>query len=247
MANTSILKAFERMWQHITTAIADVVNNSWSLSRDTAIPSGADLNTYLSIGNYSCRSHTIATTLTNSPTTQAFSMKVYASLGFTDSSGSNYITQEIIPMNPTVATRIRRLCTSTDGGSTWTYGTWVTDLTSANWSAYVEQSSGGSGGSGMVREFSSGYISVSTYSYDGIESKFYMVTLKNTNDGTFKTVVIDYRSAIDISGSKNIVDFHSANGTWSGYTQLQLSVENNKVTITSTHEEYPIAFVCGYY
>ena len=47
----------------------------------TAIPSSANLNTYTTPGNFSCAANATASTLTNCPTTNAFSLNVYAAAG----------------------------------------------------------------------------------------------------------------------------------------------------------------------
>lgn len=58
----------------------------------TAIPENADLNsaTYQTLGNYYCKQNVIAATLTNCPTTKAFTMKVF------NSTGTGYVAQLII-------------------------------------------------------------------------------------------------------------------------------------------------------
>lgn len=75
------------------------VNNNlskyWSLGADAIdIPSGSDMHTYLSPGNYRCQSATIAKTLTNCPFNSAFTMKVYYSIGSKPSATDYYILQE---------------------------------------------------------------------------------------------------------------------------------------------------------
>lgn len=67
----------------------------WSLGADAIdIPSGSDMHTYLSPGNYRCQSATIAKTLTNCPFQSAFTMKVYYSIGSKPSATDYYILQE---------------------------------------------------------------------------------------------------------------------------------------------------------
>ncbi len=51
-------------------------NNSWSLSGGIEIERNTDLNTLRNVGNYFCGSNSIAESLKNSPTNQAFTMKV---------------------------------------------------------------------------------------------------------------------------------------------------------------------------
>ena len=78
-----------------TQLYRDMRSNFWSLRDDAVdIPSGSDMHTYLSPGNYRCQSATIAKTLTNCPFQSAFTMKVYYSIGSKPSATDYYILQE---------------------------------------------------------------------------------------------------------------------------------------------------------
>lgn len=96
------------------------------------IPSGANLNDYTSIGNYAVSQSSIATGISNCPTTNAFILNVFSSIGDdtkTPASGSTgyfYYIQELIDIN---ANRWIRYCNYL--GSYWTYGNWAKIITSA--------------------------------------------------------------------------------------------------------------------
>lgn len=96
------------------------------------IPSGTDLNDYVSIGNYACLNILTASSLSNCPTTNAFILNVFSSIGDdtkTPASGSTgyyYYIQELIDIN---AQRWVRLAWYL--GSYWSFGTWEKIITSA--------------------------------------------------------------------------------------------------------------------
>ena len=64
--------------------------NTYLLTGGTAIPSNADLNDYNQIGNYYCALNATAETLTNCPTTHAFTLKV------SHGTGEGYSQQELV-------------------------------------------------------------------------------------------------------------------------------------------------------
>lgn len=72
----------------VVAAINELVNNTHSLSGGTAIPMNADMLEYKTVGNYSCALNKTAETLQNSPTNQAFMLKVGRA------AGTNYPCQE---------------------------------------------------------------------------------------------------------------------------------------------------------
>ncbi len=67
------------------------LNNAWLLQGGTEIGANDDLNAYTTEGNYYCASNDIAKTLINCPTTNAFTLKIYSSVG----RKSQYVTQEV--------------------------------------------------------------------------------------------------------------------------------------------------------
>lgn len=67
------------------------IDERWSLSGGVAIPSGADLNNYKTVGNYYCTSTVVAQAITNNPATKAFILKIFESVGV----GSVFLTQEL--------------------------------------------------------------------------------------------------------------------------------------------------------
>ena len=95
----------------IESATKDDLSNYWSLIPSISISEKADMNNFMTPGNYSCDANTTAKTLSNCPVTQAFLMKVYYPI-----KGGNYIIQEYTPIDGGLI--IRRVY---DGYSkTWT-------------------------------------------------------------------------------------------------------------------------------
>ncbi len=93
----------------------------------TAIPNSANLNTlaYLNVGMYSCNTNVIAATLTNCPTTSAFTMRVYSSHSPSVQDPATdtwvYLVREITDLSG------HRWIQNANSGSTagtFTYGTW---------------------------------------------------------------------------------------------------------------------------
>lgn len=70
----------------------DDLSNYWSLTSHISIREKADMNSFMTPGNYSCDANTTVKTLLNCPLTQAFLMKVYYPIN-----GGNYIIQEYTP------------------------------------------------------------------------------------------------------------------------------------------------------
>lgn len=99
MANTSILAAFERMWQHIVVALSNKAESRTSSSLvpyGTEITNNSDLNSieFIKVGNYRCPSNAGASSLLNCPTNgTAFMMKVYVPLStnIDDETTASYI------------------------------------------------------------------------------------------------------------------------------------------------------------
>lgn len=56
--------------------MSDLQTNTYALKGGTAIPKNADMNSYVTPGNYHCRGDSIAQTLTNSPLQSAFTLKI---------------------------------------------------------------------------------------------------------------------------------------------------------------------------
>lgn len=56
--------------------LPEMDNDYYLLKGGTEIPESADLNTYTTPGNYCCRSNSAASTLSNSPSQKAFTMKI---------------------------------------------------------------------------------------------------------------------------------------------------------------------------
>lgn len=82
--------AIDITWEKTTTK--DDLSNYWSLISSISISEKADMNSFMTPGNYSCDANTTVKTLSNCPVTQAFLMKVYYPIN-----GGNYIIQEYTP------------------------------------------------------------------------------------------------------------------------------------------------------
>lgn len=93
-----------------TQLYSEVKMNYWSLREATDILANADLNSYVTPGNYRCSSNAAIPTLKNCPVNNAFLMKVSYPI-----SGSSYILQEFIDLAGRQAFRIYN-----DYGKTWT-------------------------------------------------------------------------------------------------------------------------------
>ncbi len=82
--------AIDITWEKTVTK--DDLSNYWSLISSISISEKADMNSFMTPGNYSCDANTTVKTLSNCPVTQAFLMKVYYPIN-----GGNYIIQEYTP------------------------------------------------------------------------------------------------------------------------------------------------------
>lgn len=107
----------------------------------TEIPEDADLNGYVKIGNYACRTNAAAESLGNSPVSEAFSMNVYNCIGTDqtemDGTGYAYFVQEITTIS---GIKWIRAIHSTDTGTVSPYpwqkvsGEYVSEFsTVGNW------------------------------------------------------------------------------------------------------------------
>lgn len=99
----------------------DLLNKRYSALNDgTAILANANLNDYITIGNYCCHSNTTAVTLTNSPTDKAFRLEVRCGVG----GGTAYPQQWLFPYD--------------DGRIfTRTYNTYASPPSWNNWKTYT--------------------------------------------------------------------------------------------------------------
>ena len=70
----------------------NIASNYWCFKYGTVIYANEDLNNIVKFGNYYCQVNVNAETLKNCPTKDAFTMKVYSSVG---SGADNYIAQEL--------------------------------------------------------------------------------------------------------------------------------------------------------
>ena len=224
-----------------------VQNDTWKLTTATDITSNTNMNSYTDIGNYRCGANSVATTLSNGPYTSmvAFIMKVYSSVGVT-SGTSMYRVQEVIPINPTAKPIARRHFYTSNSGSTWTFTDWVYDLNSNNWDEYVTLS----GASGMTREFTTGAISVSSYTTSTDKSKIYTVTVKDARENC-QTLIVDYKSIQYCKNSSGIF-----NQMFVVYTTSQAFAihfvrckynSGGTITFSVTNSDDKIIQICGFY
>lgn len=88
----------------------------------------------------------------------------------------------------------------------------------------------------IIREFDSGLIKGQSYSYQGTNAKFYIITYQNTQDSTIKTIVVD-----------------GAAITW-GYIMYHLDETEKLMAVTTpdgvmfeSPENFQLIHICGYY
>lgn len=220
-----------------------VQNDTWKLTTATDITSDTDMNSYTDIGNYRCGANSVATTLSNGPYTGmvAFIMKVYTSVGVI-AGASQYRVQEVIPINPTAKPIARRHFYTSNSGSTWTFTDWVYDLNSNNWDEYVTLS--GSSSSGMVREFTTGAISVNTYTTSGNASKIYTVTVKDRNNKNH-SIVVDYKT-IQYCKSGNSFSYYFPSSLDSPSLTCRYN-SGGTITFSLGSTDFQIIQICGFY
>ena len=97
-----------------------------------------------------------------------------------------------------------------------------------------------SGGSGMSREFNSGAINTTSYSYPGNQAKIYTVTTYHSESGTRHTFVFDYM-AVAANGGK----LRLSNYTAYGNVSVLMGIQGSSVGFESTN--CTLTNVCGYY
>lgn len=93
-------------------------SNYYALSGGILITTGADLDDFTEFGNYYCNQNTVASSLQNCPTNNAFTLIV-------ENRASDIYRRQVL-RNYNDVTYERRLYTS-DNGQTWTFGDWVSD------------------------------------------------------------------------------------------------------------------------
>ena len=101
----------------------------------------------------------------------------------------------------------------------------------------------GTGSSGMVREFNSGAISVTSYTTPGANSKVYIVTVLIA--GTAYSVTVDWMGLKAAGGSRQFGIAAVIAGEIGIYTLT--ATLNNSTTATFTVSSGNIVHVCGYY
>ena len=223
-----------------------VQNDTWKLTTATDITSNTDMNSYTDIGNYRCTTTSVGSSLSNKPysTGKAFIMKVYSSVG-TTSGSYQYRVQEVIPIDPTTTPIARRHFSTSDLGATWSFGTWTYDLNSNNWDEYVTLA----GGSGMTREFTTGAISVTSYTTSTDNSKIYTVTVKDFNS-MIHSIVVDYKAVQYCKSSPNntlLYSFLSYSGTSISNHSLQCTYMSGGKIKFSMFSTDKIIQICGFY
>lgn len=105
---------------------------SWSLGAGTPLSSGADLNDIWEVGNYRCGTNAEVAKLTNCPTTIAFTMKVYSSVGNSvikePSTAWQYGIQEVHDMNNNMWLRYF----TNNGNAAFTFRNWIKIVTATD-------------------------------------------------------------------------------------------------------------------
>lgn len=109
-----------------------LINGVWvsesrhsALEGGTPIVSGSDLNDILEVGSYYCNTNSIASGLSNCPVTKAFILKVENRTGAASSSSYRYRRQILTAFDTSIT--YERVIESSNSGSSWTYGSWVSD------------------------------------------------------------------------------------------------------------------------
>lgn len=128
-----------------------------------------------------------------------------------------------------------------DSGSSVTYGlvksgNTITLTGSDGSSSSVTDDAGG----GMSREFNSGAINTTSYSYAGNQSKIYTVTTYHSESGTRHTFVFDYM-AVAANGNK----LRLSNYTAYGNISVLMGIQGSSVGFETTN--CTLTNVCGYY
>ena len=105
----------------------------------TAIPANANLNTttYLKVGQYYVGSYATATSISNTPQADVFTMTVESliSSAYDDESTTSYGRYRMRTLKYTNGNIWVQVCSAAIGSSTWTYGTWqryITGYTAGN-------------------------------------------------------------------------------------------------------------------
>lgn len=105
--------------------LGDVYGMVFGLGGLPAIPSGADLNTYLTPGMYSIPSATIAKSLSNAPSQSAGTLRIWNGTGKSIHTGAGVrLVQEWV--SQTGLTRYVRPVYTENTADQWTYGSWST-------------------------------------------------------------------------------------------------------------------------
>lgn len=112
------------------------------LEKATEIPSNADLNTvtYLKVGQYYCGGNSIAETLTNSPTKNAFKMFVLNSVGYSydNESSTSLVYRVRILMGIGGDIYIQKINSESTAGS-FTYYPWQRIIDTTNYKYLIEE------------------------------------------------------------------------------------------------------------
>lgn len=119
------------MVYNMDTAYTKLINGVWvsetrhyALDGGVPIAANSDLNSFTDLGNYYCNLNATVATLTNCPVTKAFTLKVENRTG--GETGTNRYRIQKLTAFDTGITYTRQL-TSSNSGSTWTYGDWLSD------------------------------------------------------------------------------------------------------------------------
>lgn len=223
----------------------------------TAIPNNANLNTlaYLNVGMYSCHTNVTAATLTNCPTTSAFTMRVYSSHSPSVQDPATdtwvYLVREITDL---AGHRWIQNANSGTTAGTFTYGTWKRCLESDQvLSATAVRDAGWSADKEYIPDMS--FMAYWNGAYSGTTSnlKYFAnncVTYNNLvkgSSGSYWTKSV----GVDGSGVSEIgkyIDFHNTNGSANSYdVRLQVnSAGQTVVTIPNKTGTMALTSDCNY-
>lgn len=206
----------------------------------TAIPSNANLNTlaYLNVGLYSCNTNVIAATLTNCPTANAFTMRVYdshsPSILYPATDAWVYLVREITDL---YGHRWVQNANSGSTAGTFTYGTWKRCLESDQvLSATAVRDAGWNADKDYIPDMS--FMAYWNGAYSGTSSnlKYFAnncVTYNNLlkgSSGSYWTKSV----GVDNSGVSEIgkyIDFHNTNGSTNNFDLRLWCDSANKNTV----------------
>lgn len=167
-------------------AINELGDNTKRLKAVKSVPQNADLNEYVTPGEYYCNSNATAGTIVNSPVSMAFRLTVESS---TSPTQTQNIKQTLVCYHPVETTYERK---TSDGGATW--GIWSCD---PYYFRTMETTSQGNAG-GILNQ-NGAYIIVVTHPTDNYA--YYCGLVFRRKDG----------APVEIASKGNLITWAAAN------------------------------------